>query len=347
MAPLEKRVGLPRLVGGRLDKSERALNARFAELLEKVRQSRPAGDVELLRRAYEFAAEQHHSQLRESGDPFLSHPLEVAHILADMKLDVTTLCAALLHDVVEDTRIPQKQIEEQFGDDTARLVEGVTKISRLELLAPETRQAENVRKMLLAMVNDVRVVVVKLADRLHNMRTLGFLPTEKQQRISRETMDLYAPIAHRLGMGLIRNELEDMAFRYLEPSAYLELSKQVASKSKSHEKFLSEVQETIRKKLVENSIPAEVEGRIKGLYSIHRKIQRQQRPLEQIYDLLAVRVISDSERCCYAAVGVIHQIWRPVPGRFKDYIAIARPNLYQSLHTTVIHTGQPFEVQIR
>ncbi len=329
------------------ERAQRHLQARFAALIEKVRQTRPGQDSELVRRAFLVAAEQHKDQVRQSGEPFLSHPLEVAHILADMKLDVTTICAALLHDIVEDTRVTLGQISAQFGEDTARLVEGVTKISRLDLLAPEARQAENVRKMLLAMVHDVRVVVVKLADRLHNMRTLEFLPTEKQQRISRETMDLYAPIAHRLGMGLIRNELEDMAFRYLEPSAYLELSKQVASKSKFHEKFLSEVQETIRKKLVENSIPAEVEGRIKGLYSIHRKIQRQQRPLEQIYDLLAVRVISDSERSCYAAVGVIHQIWRPVPGRFKDYIAIARPNLYQSLHTTVIHAGQPFEVQIR
>src|SRR6266849_5739563 len=329
------------------ERAQRHLQARFAALIEKVRQTRPGQDSELVRRAFVVAAEQHKDQVRQSGEPFLSHPLEVAHILADMKLDVTTICAALLHDIVEDTRVTLGQISAQFGKDTARLVEGVTKISRLDLLAPEARQAENVRRMLLAMVHDVRVVVVKLADRLHNMRTLEFLPTEKQQRISRETMDIYAPIAHRLGMGLIRNELEDMAFRYLEPSAYLELSKQVASKSKSHEKFLSEVQETIRKKLVENSIPAEVEGRIKGLYSIHRKIQRQQRPLEQIYDLLAVRVISDSERSCYAAVGVIHQIWRPVPGRFKDYIAIARPNLYQSLHTTVIHTGQPFEVQIR
>jgi GTP pyrophosphokinase len=347
MAPQEKRAGLPRLVGGRLDKSERALNARFAELLEKVRQSRPAGDVELLRRAYEFAAEQHQSQLRESGDPFLSHPLEVAHILAEMKLDVTTLCAALLHDVVEDTRIPQKQIEEQFGDDTARLVEGVTKISRLDLLAPEARQAENVRKMLLAMVNDVRVVVVKLADRLHNMRTLRFLPPEKQERIARETLELYAPIAHRLGMGLIRGELEDLAFGYLEPAAYLELQKRVETKSKAFEKFLHEVQDAIRKKLVENSVPAEVEGRIKRLYSIHQKSQRQQRTLDQIYDLLAIRVITDTVRNCYAALGVIHQIWSPVPGRFKDYIAMARPNLYQSLHTTVIHAGQPFEVQIR
>ncbi len=331
----------------RFDRSGRALNVRFEELLEKVRQSRPSGDVELLRRAYEFAAEQHRSQLRESGEPFLSHPLEVAHILADMKLDVTTLCAALLHDVVEDTRIPLKQIEERFGADTARLVEGVTKISRLDLLAPEARQAENVRKMLLAMVTDVRVVVVKLADRLHNMRTLRFLPPEKQERIARETLELYAPIAHRLGMGLIRGELEDLAFSYLEPAAYLELQKAVASKSKTLEKFLHEVQDTIRKKLVENSIPAEVEGRIKRLYSIHQKSQRQQRTLDQIYDLLAIRVITDAVRNCYAALGVIHQIWRPVPGRFKDYIAMPRPNLYQSLHTTVIHAGQPFEVQTR
>src|SRR6266851_3490753 len=329
------------------ERAQRHLQTRFASLLEKVRQNRPGEDSEMVRRAFVVAAEQHKGQVRQSGEPFLSHPLEVAHILADMKLDVTTICAALLHDVVEDTRVTLNQISAQFGEDTARLVEGVTKISRLDLLAPETRQAENVRKMLLAMVHDVRVVLVKLADRLHNMRTLDFLPTEKQERISRETMDLYAPIAHRLGMGLIRNELEDTAFCHLEPAAYMELSKQVAHKSKFHEKFLKQVQETILKKLVENSIPAEVEGRIKGLYSIHRKIERQQRPLDQIYDLLAVRVITDSERSCYAAVGVIHQIWRPVPGRFKDYIAIARPNLYQSLHTTVIHTGQPFEVQIR
>ncbi len=325
----------------------RALHTRFTELLEKLRQNRPAGDVDLLRRAYEFAAEQHQSQRRESGDPFLSHPLEVAHILADMKLDATTLCAALLHDIVEDTRIPLSQIAERFGDDTARLVEGVTKISRLDLLAPEARQAESVRKMLLAMVSDVRVVVVKLADRLHNMRTLRYLPPEKQQRIARETLDLYAPIAHRLGMGLIRGELEDLAFSYLETDAYLELKKNLDSKSKTFDKFLHEVQDAIRKKLVENSIPAEVEGRIKRLYSVHQKIQRQQRALDQIYDLLAIRLITDTVRNCYAALGVIHQMWRPVPGRFKDYIAMPRPNLYQSLHTTVIHAGQPFEVQIR
>jgi guanosine-3',5'-bis(diphosphate) 3'-pyrophosphohydrolase len=329
------------------DRAGRALNARFARLLDTVRQNRPTDDIELLRRAYEFAGEQHRLQRRESGEPYLSHPLEVAHILAEMRLDVTTLCAALLHDIVEDTKIPLNQIAQQFGVETARLVEGVTKISRLERLAPEERQAENVRKMLLAMVNDVRVVVIKLADRLHNMRTLHFLPPEKQDRIARETMDLYAPIAHRLGMGLIRGELEDLAFSYLEPAAYLELQKRVASKSKVYEKFLTEVQDAIRKKLVENGIPAEVEGRIKRLYSIHQKIVRQQRALDQIYDLLAVRVISDTVKNCYGALGVIHQIWRPVPGRIKDYIAMPRPNLYQSLHTTLIHAGQPFEVQIR
>ncbi len=327
--------------------ARRAVEARFAELVDKVRRNRPSDDPELLRRAYEFAAEQHQAQVRESGEPFLSHPLEVAHILADMKLDVTTLCAALLHDVVEDTKIPQEQIVQRFGGDVARLVEGVTKISRLDFLAPEARQAENVRKMLLAMVNDVRVVVVKLADRLHNMRTLRFLPAEKQERIARETLEIYAPIAHRLGMGRIRGELEDLAFYDLEPAAYLELQKKVASKSKAHEKFLNEVQDVIRKKLVENGIPAEVEARVKRLYSIHQKIQRQQRALDQIYDLLAVRVIADTVKNCYAALGVIHQIWRPVPGRFKDYIAMPRPNLYQSLHTTVIHAGQSFEVQIR
>src|SRR2546427_8965604 len=265
MSSVEKPTGISSLVGavGRTERTTRALQSRFLELVEKVRLTRPAGDIELLRRSFEFAAEQHQSQLRQSGDPFLSHPLEVAHILADMKLDVTTLCAALLHDVVEDTRMPLETIAQRFGEDTARLVEGVTKISRLDLLAPEARQAENVRKVLLAMVNDVRVVLVKLGDRLHNMRTLGFLPSEKQERIARETLDIYAPIAHRLGMGLIRGELEDLAFSYLEPTSYLELQKKVTTRTKTLEKFLHDVQEDLRSKLVENSIPAQVEGRIK------------------------------------------------------------------------------------
>src|SRR6516164_7066456 len=329
------------------DRTERLLDARLAELLEKLKKNRPADDPWLVRRAYEIAAERHRDQLRRSGEPYLTHLLEVAHILADMRMDATTLTAALLHDVVEDTEFPVSRIQERFGDETARLVEGVTKIGRLNMLTPETRQAENVRKMVLAMVNDVRVVVVKLADRLHNMRTIQYLEPEKQQRIARETLEIYAPIAHRLGMGLIRNDLEDLSFRVLEPESFLALPKEVSEKQPVHQRFLEEVQATIRSKLVENGIPAELEARVKSLCSLHRKLERQQRGLEQVYDLLAVRVITDTERNCYAALGVVHHIWRPVPGRFKDYIAMPRPNLYQSLHTTVIHGGQPFEIQIR
>jgi len=347
MSSLENPASLGSLAGAKPERTTRALQLRFLELVEKVRQTRPASDIEVLRRAFEFAAEQHRAQHRQSGDPYLSHPLEVAHILADMKLDITTLCAALLHDVVEDTRVSPARLSERFGPEIAQLVEGVTKISRLDLLAPEARQAESVRKMLLAMVNDVRVVVVKLADRLHNMRTLGFLSTEKQQRIARETLEIYAPIAHRLGMGLIRGELEDLAFSYLEPEAYKELHETVVAKRKEFEAFLTELQTSIRKRLEDSGITAEVEGRIKRLYSVHQKSLRQHRTLDQIYDLLAIRIITDTIRSCYAALGVVHQAWRPVPGRFKDYIAMPRPNLYQSLHTTVIYAGQTFEVQIR
>jgi GTP pyrophosphokinase len=329
------------------DRVERQLDARLAELLDKLKKNRPSEDPWLVRRAYDIAAERHRDQLRRSGDPYLTHLVEVAHILADMRMDATTLAAALLHDVIEDTEFPVSRIQERFGDETARLVEGVTKIGRLNMLTPETRQAENVRKMVLAMVNDVRVVVVKLADRLHNMRTIQYLEPAKQQRIARETLEIYAPIAHRLGMGLIRNELEDLSFRVLEPESFLALQKEVSEKQPGHQRFLEEVQATIRSKLVENGIPAELEARVKGLCSLHRKLERQQRGLEQVYDLLAVRVITDTERNCYAALGVVHHIWRPVPGRFKDYIAMPRPNLYQSLHTTVIHAGQAFEVQIR
>jgi GTP pyrophosphokinase len=329
------------------DRTERQINARLEELLEKLRTNRPSEDPWLVRRAFDIAAERHRDQFRNSGDPYITHLLEVAHILADMKLDATTLAAALLHDAIEDTEYPLSRLEERFGAEVAHLVEGVTKIGRLNMMAPEARQAENVRKMLLAMVNDVRVVLVKLADRLHNMRTLEFLPPAKQQRIARETMDIYAPIAHRLGMALIKGELEDLSFRFLEPDSFLALQKEVTEKEPIHRRFLEEVQNAIRSKLVENSIPAELEARVKGIYSLHRKIIRQERSLDQIYDLLAVRVITDTERNCYAALGVVHHIWRPVPGRFKDYIAMPRPNLYQSLHTTVIHGGQPFEIQIR
>src|SRR5271169_4767969 len=329
------------------DRTERQLDTRLEELLAKLRVNRPSEDPWLVRRAYDIAAERHRDQLRSSGEPYITHLLEVAHILADMKLDATTLAAALLHDAIEDTEYPVSRLEERFGPEVAHLVEGVTKIGRLNMMAPEARQAENVRKMLLAMVNDVRVVLVKLGDRLHNMRTLEYLSPAKQQRIARETMDIYAPIAHRLGMAIIKGELEDLAFRFLEPDAYLALQKEVTDKAPQHRLFLEDVQNTIRTRLVENSIPAELEARVKGLYSLHRKLVRQERSLDQVYDLLAVRVISDSERNCYAALGVVHHIWRPLPGRFKDYIAIPRPNLYQSLHTTVIHGGQPFEIQIR
>ena len=329
------------------DRTERQLNASLEALLAKLREHRPAEDPWLVRRAYEIAAERHRDQFRTSGEPYVTHLLQVAHILADMKLDATTLAAALLHDVIEDTEFPLSRLQERFGAEVALLVEGVTKIGRLNMMAPEARQAENVRKMLLAMVNDVRVVMVKLADRLHNMRTLEYLEPAKQQRIARETMDIYAPIAHRLGMSVIKGELEDLAFRYLEPDAYFALQKEVTEKSPVHKRFLEEVQNTIRTRLVENGIPAELEARVKGIYSLHRKIVRQERSLDQIYDLLAVRVITDQERNSYAALGVVHHIWRPVPGRFKDYIAMPRPNLYQSLHTTVIHGGQPFEIQIR
>jgi len=329
------------------DRTERQINARLEELLEKLRTNRPSEDPWLVRRAFDIAAERHRDQFRSSGDPYVTHLLEVAHILADMKLDATTLAAAILHDVIEDTEFPLSRLEERFGGEVSRLVEGVTKISRLNMMAPEARQAENVRKMLLAMVNDVRVVMVKLADRLHNMRTLEYLDPSKQQRIARETMDIYAPISHRLGMALIKGELEDLSFRYLEPDAYFALQKEVTDKAPLHKRFLEEVQNAIQTRLVENSIPAELEARVKGLYSLHSKIVRQERSLDQIYDLLAVRVITDTERNCYAALGVVHHIWRPVPGRFKDYIAMPRPNLYQSLHTTVIHGGQAFEVQIR
>src|SRR5208337_2379559 len=329
------------------DRTERQVNARFEELLDKLRRNRPSDDPWLVRRAYDMAAERHRDQFRSSGDPYVTHLLEVAHILADMRLDATTLAAALLHDVIEDTEFPLSRLQERFGEEVALLVEGVTKISRLNMMAPEARQAENVRKMLLAMVHDVRVVLMKLADRVHNMRTLEFLEHAKQVRIARETMDIYSPIAHRLGMAVIKGELEDLAFRYLEPDAYFSLEKEVTDKAPAHKKFLEDVQNTIRTKLVENGIPAELEARVKGLWSLNRKITRQERSLDQIYDLLAVRVITDCERNCYAALGVVHHVWRPLPGRFKDYIAMPRPNLYQSLHTTVIHNGQPFEIQIR
>jgi len=321
---------------------------QFEELVRKVQEYRPNDDLDLLRRAYEFSASEHRAQKRISGEPFVSHPLEVANVLADMKLDVVCLAGGMLHDVVEDTPITIDRVREEFGPDVARIVEGVTKIGRIQLLSPEERQAESLRKMVLAMVDDIRVVLVKLADRLHNMRTLEYLPPDKRERIARETIEIYAPIAHRLGMGKIRGELEDLAFRFLEPEAFEEIKKAVESRRKLNEEFLEEVRALVEAKMKEQAIPARIEGRIKRLYSIWKKLKRQHISIEQVYDLLAVRIITDTVKDCYAALGTIHNTWRPVPGRIKDFIAIPRPNLYQSLHTSVIGPhGQPFEVQIR
>ncbi|MGH9327904.1 MAG: RelA/SpoT family protein [Terriglobia bacterium] len=321
---------------------------QLEEFLRKVSACRPVGNAELLRKAYEFSAREHRAQKRLSGEPYVSHPLEVAGILADLKLDDTCLAAGMLHDVVEDTPATINQVRQEFGPEVARLVEGVTKISRIEFLSPEDKQAENLRKMVLAMVDDIRVVLVKLADRLHNMRTLGHLPPEKRLRIARETIEIYAPIAHRLGMGKMRGELEDLAFEHLEPEAFAEVKQAVESRREVSERFLEEVCALVRGKMVEVHLPVRVEGRIKRLYSIWQKLKRQQISIEQVYDLLAVRIITDSVKNCYGALGVVHNTWRPVPGRVKDFIAIPRPNLYQSLHTSVIGPqGQPFEVQIR
>ena len=321
---------------------------QFEEIVRKVQISRPGDDVSLLRKAYEFSASEHKTQTRISGEPFVSHPLAVANVLADMKLDVVCLVAGMLHDVVEDTPTTVDRISQEFGPDVARIVEGVTKISRIEFVSPEVQQAENLRKMVLAMVDDIRVVLVKLADRLHNMRTLEHLPPEKRERIARETIEIYAPIAHRLGMGKIRGELEDLAFRHLEPQAFEDVKKAVESRRKVSEEFLEEVRALVDAKLKEHSIPARIDGRIKRLFSIWQKLKRQQISIDQVYDLLAIRILTDSVKNCYAALGVIHNTWRPVPGRIKDFIAIPRPNLYQSLHTSVIGPhGQPFEVQIR
>ncbi len=324
---------------------------RFENLLEKVRAYSPDADVELLRRAYVFSAFEHRGQVRHSGEPYLIHPLAVADFLADMKLDAVAIAAGLLHDVVEDTLTTIERIQELFGPEVAHVVEGVTKISAIPLSASssEERQAENFRKMLLAMVDDIRVILVKLADRLHNMRTLSHLPEERRVKIAQETRDIYAPIANRLGMSKVKNELEELSFRYLEPQPYEALRTRVDAKRRATEGLIGELRKTITATLAEAQVPViEIDGRIKRLWSIHQKLQRQKIDLEQVYDFIAIRIITDSVKDCYAALGIIHQTWSPVPGRIKDFIAMPRPNGYQSLHTSVISEhGMPFEVQIR
>jgi GTP diphosphokinase / guanosine-3',5'-bis(diphosphate) 3'-diphosphatase len=323
-------------------------SARFERVLATVRANRPHDDLDLIRAAWIFCKEQHEGQRRASGEPYVIHPLEVAQVLADLKMDATAIAAGLLHDAVEDTNVSTQEIARRFGEQVAHIVEGVTKLDKIKFANREDHQAENIRKMLLAMVTDVRVVIIKLADRLHNMRTLEHLRPEKQQRIAKETLDVYAPLAHRLGMGKLRGELEDLAFRYVDPLTYAKLTTEVDALRGEGEAFLDRILTVIESKLRDANIHARVESRIKRLYSIQQKLTAHGVPVDQVYDLFAVRVITQTEQDCYAVLGLLHSTWRPVPGRFKDFIAMPRPNLYQSLHTTLIADGgHQFEVQIR
>ena len=300
---------------------------RFRDLTKAVSTYRPNDDLEIIRRAYDFSTQNHTGQSRASGEPYVVHPLEVAMILADMKMDANAIAAGLLHDCVEDTTVTIVDVRKEFGEQVAHLVEGVTKISKIDFATREERQAENLRKMMLAMVDDVRVVLIKLADRLHNMRTLDALPPDRREKIARETLEIYGPIAHRLGMGKIRGELEDLAFRYVDPIAYQQVHDEVEQRRKKGEEFLQQIVGLIRDKLKENGIEARVESRIKRLFSIWQKLQRQRISVDQTYDLFAIRIITSSVNDCYAVLGMIHNQWRPVPGRIKDFIAMPRPNL--------------------
>ena len=321
---------------------------RFEDILEVVEGYNPEADVDLLRRAYVFSAREHRNQVRQSGEPYLIHPLEVAHILAALRLDVASIVSGLLHDVLEDTLTTYETVAEFFGDDVAHIVGGVTKISKLKFESKEQAEAENLRKMILAMVDDIRVILVKLADRLHNMRTLEYLGPDRRERIARETMEIYAPLANRLGMGRVKTELEDLAFRYLEPDDYQRLVAELDARRKVSEAFIQEIRQRLDVTMEENGIRAEIQGRIKAISSIHRKIRKQRIGVDQVYDYVAFRVITESVKDCYGALGAVHAIWRPVPGRFKDFIAMPKPNMYQSLHTSLMtERGQPFEVQIR
>ncbi len=321
----------------------------FDTLIDKAQASNPNADTDLLRRAYDFSAAEHAGQKRRSGEPYLIHPLAVASLVADMRLDDVAIAAGLLHDVVEDTLTTIERVGELFGTDVAHVVEGVTKISSISFASSEERQAENFRKMLLAMVDDIRVILVKLADRLHNMRTLDHLAEARRLIIAQETLDIYAPIAHRLGMKKVKEELEDLAFKHLDPKGYETTRAWVERRRKATRRAVLGLQETLERTLAESRVPFDrIESRIKRLYGIHQKIKRQRIPLEQVYDLIALRVITTSVRDCYAVLGIIHQTWSPVPGRFKDFIAMPQANRYQSLHTSVVSDhGVPFEVQIR
>src|SRR6059036_4001537 len=321
---------------------------RYEDLAEKVLRYHPEANLELMQRGYVVSAKYHKGQLRMNGEPYLTHPLEVANILAEIKLDVVTVTAGLLHDVLEDTLISPEELKKQFGDEVYQIVEGVTKISQVHFTSTHQKQAENFRKMLLAMVGDIRVLLVKLADRLHNMRTLEYLTPEQRQRISTETLEIYSPLAHRLGMAKIRGELEDLAFSFLDPQAYQNTVSLIEARRTVSQGFIEEVKEAIRNELADHNIPARLESRIKRVYGVHQKMKRQKITIDEVYDFIAIRVITDSVKNCYTILGSLHTLWKPIPGRIKDYIAIPRPNLYQSLHTSVMgRNGQSFEIQIR
>jgi GTP pyrophosphokinase len=321
---------------------------RLEDIIQRVIHYHPGADLEVLRRAYAFADRAHAGQKRFSGEPYINHPLAIVYILADLEMDMDTLVAGMLHDTVEDTGVTLEELENNFGREVAQLVDGVTKLSRLEYRSKEERQVENLRKMFLAMARDIRVVLIKLADRLHNMRTLHHHQEHKQREIALETLEIFAPLAHRLGIYRLKWELEDLAFRFSNPVKYYELADLVARTRNKREEYISHIIDILRKKLNEVNINAEIQGRPKNLYSIYQKMEKQQLEFNQVYDVMAVRVLVDSVRDCYAVLGTVHTMWVPIPGRFKDYIAMPKSNMYQSLHTTVVSPpGDPLEIQIR
>ena len=317
------------------------------DIVEVVRKTQPDADLDIIISAYELAKSAHEGQVRDSGEEYIIHPLHVAKILADMHLDEAAISAALLHDVVEDTIYTKEEMQEEFGDEVAMLIDGVTKLSKIEYKSKEEQQLENYRKLFLAMAKDIRVILIKLADRLHNMRTLNFVKPEKQRRIAQETIEIYAPLANRLGISNIKWELEDLCLRYLEPDAYYDLVESVKQRRDERQEFIEEAIKDLRAKLVNAGMKAEIVGRAKHFYSIYKKMKRDNKAISEIYDLSAVRVLVSSVRECYSVLGIIHEMWKPMPGRFKDYIAMPKTNGYQSLHTTVMTRGYPLEIQIR
>ena len=322
--------------------------SQFGHVRESVARHYPQADLTMLRAAFDFAEQAHRGQVRVTGEPYISHPLAAGQILADLGIDPVAVAAAILHDVPEDTDNTLQDVEEKFGTEVAQLVDGVTKLSKFSTHTHEQQQAENIRKMFLAMADDIRVVLIKLADRLHNMRTLYALPSEKQERIARQTLEIYAPLAERLGIWSVKWELEDLAFKTLQPVAYKDLARMLDTRRKGRESFIHRAIETLRPTLKAAGIEAELSGRPKHLYSIHKKMQRKSADIGEIYDVYAIRILVDEIKDCYAALGVVHSLWRPIPNQFDDYIAVPKPNLYQSLHTAVIALdGQPLEIQIR